>query len=172
MINRSPLPFMKYIFLVISFCFSIACFAQSSIISEFKENHETALSLYFYPSTLRMINIERNVEFDEMISGIKKARFFKLDSGTVTKIDLSELAEELTNEGFEEIMFVKNKDMDLKVWGLEKKNPELVVLSKSGDELMLLEINGMINVAKIPKLTQTFNQEGFIDILKLTGTKK
>jgi hypothetical protein len=172
MIIRSPFSFMKYIFLVLSFCFSTMCFAQNSIVSEFKENHKMALSLYFYPSTLRMINIERNVEFDEMISGIKKARFFKLDSGAASKEDLKEFTGNLTNEGFEEIMFVKNKDMDLKVWGLEKKNPELVILLKSGDETMLLEINGMINVAKIPKLTQTFNQDGFIDLLKLTGTNK
>lgn len=172
MINRSPLPFMKYRFLVLFFFFSTLCFAQSSIVAEFKENHKTALSLYFYPSTLRMINIERNPEFDELINGIKKARFFKLDSGAVSKDDFSRLVKDLTNDGFEEVMFIKNKDMDLRVWGSEKRHPELVILSKSGDELMLLEINGMINVAKIPKLTQTFNQEGLTKILNLTGIKK
>lgn len=163
---------MKYILFIISFFTSTLSFAQSSIVTEFKENHETALSLYLYPSTLRMINIERNQEFDEMISEIKKARFFKMDSGSVSRVDLSNLEKSLTNEGFEEVMFVKNKDMDLRVWALGEKNPELVILSKSGEELMVLEINGIINIAKIPKLTQTFNQEGFMDILKLTGTKK
>lgn len=163
---------MKYNFLILFIFFSITCIAQSSVVTNFKENHETALSLYFYPSTLRMINIERNVEFDEMISDIKKARFFKLDSGVVSKDDLARLEKDLTNEGFEEVMFMKSKDMDLRVWGLEKRNPELVILSKSNEELMLLEINGMINIAKIPKLTQTFNQDGFIDILNLTGIKK
>jgi hypothetical protein len=172
MINRSSLLNMKYILLVISFFTATLCFAQNSIVTEFKENHKTSLSLYFYPSTLRMINIERNQEFDEMISEIKKARFFKMDSGSVSKEDLSGLEKNLKNEGFEEVMFVKNKDMDLRVWGLEKRNPELVIFSKSDDELMLLEINGMINVAKIPKLTQTFNQEGFIDILNLRKSKK
>ncbi len=163
---------MKYIFLVISFFLSTFCFAQSSVVTDFKENHETALSLYLYPSTLRMINIERNPEFDAMISEIKKARFFKLDSGVVSKDDLVKLEKDLANEGFEEVMFMKNKDMDLRVWGLEKRNSELVILSKQEEEVMLLEINGMINIAKIPKLTQTFNQDGFIDILNLTGIKK
>lgn len=163
---------MKHNFLILFIFLSFTCIAQSSVVTDFKENHETALSLYFYPSTLRMINIERNTEFDEMISEIKKARFFKMDSGVVSKDDLSRLEKDLTKEGFEEVMFMKNKDMDLRVWGLGRRNPELVILLKSGEELMLLEINGMINIAKIPKLTQTFNQKGFIDILNLTGIKK
>ncbi|MCK5105724.1 MAG: DUF4252 domain-containing protein [Cyclobacteriaceae bacterium] len=163
---------MKYRFLTFFIFLSSYCFAQSNVVTDFKENHETALSLYFYPSTLRMINIERNLEFDEMIREIKKARFFKMDSGAVSKADLSKLAKDLTNIGFEEVMFIKDKDTDIRVWGKEKRNPELVIISKSDEELMLLEINGMINIAKIPKLTQTFNQSGFLDVLNLTGEKK
>ena len=147
--------------------FSLSSYAQNSAVTDFKENHETALSLYFYPSTLRMVNIEQNPEFNEMIRQVKKARFFRMDSGTVSKDDLNNLVSELTEDGFEEVMFVKNKNMDLKVWGLETKNPELVIISKSDEELMLLEINGMINIAKIPKLAETFNQNSFLDILKL-----
>ena len=147
--------------------FSLSSYAQNSAVTDFKENHETALSLYFYPSTLRMVNIEQNPEFNEMIRQVKKARFFRMDSGTVSKDDLNNLVSELTEDGFEEVMFVKNKNMDLKVWGLETKNPELIIISKSDEELMLLEINGMINIAKIPKLAETFNQNSFLDILKL-----
>ena len=147
--------------------FSLSSYAQNSAVTDFKENHEIALSLYFYPSTLRMVNIEQNPEFNEMIRQVKKARFFKIDSGAVSKDDLKNLVVELTEDGFEEVMFVKNKNMDIKVWGLETKNPELVIISKSDEELMLLEINGMINIAKIPKLAETFNQNSFLDILKL-----
>lgn len=107
-----------------------------------------------------------------MIREIKKARFFKMDSGVVTNTDLLKLSNDLADKGFEELMFIKNKDTDLRVWGLEKGNPELVIISKSDDELMLMEINGMINITKIPKLTQTFNQDGFLDVLYLTGEKK
>ena len=147
--------------------FSLSSYAQNSAVTDFKENHEIALSLYFYPSTLRMVNIEQNPEFNEMIRQVKKARFFKIDSGAVSKDDLKNLVVKLTEDGFEEVMFVKNKNMDIKVWGLETKNPELVIISKSDEELMLLEINGMINIAKIPKLAETFNQNSFLDILKL-----
>ena len=163
---------MRYRFFFLFIILSTFSFAQSIVVTEFKENHNTGLSLYLYPSTLRMINIERNQEFDEMIREIKKARFFKMDSGAVSKTDLSKLAKDLKNIGFEEVMFIKNKDADIRVWGKQKRNPELVIISKSDEELMLLEINGMINIAKIPKLTQTFNRSGFLDVLNLTGEKK
>ncbi len=162
---------MKYRFLILIIFLSFACNAQNSIVTDFKENHDMALSLYFYPSTLRMINMERNREYDEMIQEIKSIRFFKLDSGTVSKVDLNRFKVDLRSEGFEEVMTIKNTDIDLQVWGLEKRTPELVIVSKSENEIMLLEIIGMINITKIPKLTQTFNQKGFLDIFKLTGVK-
>jgi len=158
---------MRYIFIILFSILSVSSFAQHGVVTDFKENHETALSLYFYPSTLRMINVERNPEFDDMIKEIKKARFFKLDSGKVTGEDLRALADELADAGFEEIMFIKNKQMDVRVWGLEKGNPQMVIISKSNEELMLLEVDGMINIAKIPKLAETFNQNAFLDVLNL-----
>ena len=73
--------------------------------------------------------------------------------------------------GFEEVMFFKNKQMDVRVWGLEKRKPEMVIISRSNEEIMLLELEGMINIAKIPKLTETFNQNAFLDILNLNQKK-
>jgi len=158
---------MKYVLLTFYCILSLSSFAQHGVVTDFKENHETALSLYFYPSTLRMVNIERNPEFDEMIREVKKARFFKMDSGAVSADDLKKLADDLIGAGFEEVMFIKNKEMDVRVWGLERRKPELVIISKSNEDMMVLELEGMINIAKIPELTETFNQNAFLDVLNL-----
>ena len=139
---------------------------QNPIVTEFKDSHGTSLSLYFYPSTLRMINIERNPEFDEMIREIRQARFFRLDSGSVTKEDLRDLTNNLQAVGFEEMMLYRDGSSDVRVWGLEKKKPEMVIISNSGEnEVMVLEIDGMVNVARIPRLAQTFNENAFFDIM-------
>ncbi len=154
---------ISILLLLISFC----GFSQNSAVTDFKETHGTALALYFYPSTLRMINIERNKEFDDMIRDIRKARFFRMDSGAVSSQELAEFTSELKNCGFEEVMFIKNKEMDVRVLGLEKRRPEFVIISKTKEEVMLLEVNGMINVAKLPKLAETFNENAFLDVLHL-----
>jgi len=158
---------MKYSLLIVFLFQSLISLAQNSVVTDFKESHSTALSLYFYPSTLRMVNLERNEEFDEMIREVKKARFFKMDSAAVSNDDLKQLSSELTEDGFEEIMFLKNREMDIRVWGLEKRIPETIIISKSGYEVMLLEVNGMINVAKIPKIMESFSENSFLDVLNL-----
>jgi hypothetical protein len=144
-------------------------FSQNSAVTEFTEKHDTALTLYFYPSTLRMINLERNPEFDEMIREVKKARFFRMDSGAVSSQELAELTNSLLQSGLQELMFIKKKEMDVQVLGIEKKVPETIVISKNGDELMLLEINGMINVAKLPKIMDSFSENAFLNVLDLNS---
>lgn len=158
---------LVYVFLLMSIC----GYAQNSAVTQFQETHGTALSLYFYPSTLRMVNLDRNKEFDALIRNIKKARFFRMDSGMVTKDDLQKLTEELLDEGFEEMMFIKNKDMDVKVWGIEKRTPETIIISRADHEVMLLEVNGMINIAKIPRIMEAFNENAFLDVLNLNEKK-
>ncbi len=160
---------MRNAFFLILLFLSISCLAQNSAVTEFKENHGAALSLYFYPSTLRMVNLERNAEFDEMIRHVKKARFFRMDSASVTQEDLQSLSAKLSEDGFEEIMMVKNKEMDLRIWGLDQRIPETIVISKNGYEVMLLEIEGMINVVKIPKIMDSFNENAFLNVLDLNG---
>ncbi len=156
-----------FIFLIISF----SSFAQNCAVTDFRDRHATALSLYFYPSTLRMLNLDRSKDFDDMIRDIRKARFFKMDSGAVTPHDLQKFTGELSTQGFEEVMFIKNKQMDLQVWALEKKHPEVIVISKSEEDVMLLEVIGMINIAKIPGLVEKFRQNAFLDVMNLNEKK-
>ena len=103
---------MKITFFIVSIFLSFSSLAQNSAVTEFKDTHGTALSLYFYPSTLRMVNIERNKEFDEMIREVKKARFFRMDSGAVSSADILELTNALREDGFEEIMTIKAKTVE------------------------------------------------------------
>lgn len=156
-----------FTFLIISF----GTFAQNSAVTDFKDRHARELSLHFYPSTLRMVNLDRSKDFDEMIRGIQKARFFKMDSGAVSSDDLQKFTNELSTLGFEEMMFIKNKNMDLQVWALEKKHPETIVISKSEAHVMLLEVTGMINIAKIPGLAESFRENAFLDVLNLNEKK-
>jgi hypothetical protein len=146
-------------------------FSQNSAVTQFQETHGTALSLYFYPSTLRMVNLERNPQFDEMIRHVKKARFYNLDTGTVAPEDIGRLAGQLAASGFEQLMFMKSEEMDIQSWGIEAKEPETIMISQTGHEVMILEIVGMVNIAKVPKLMDTFDDNAFLDVLNLNQKK-
>lgn len=162
---------MRVLIIIFFLLLSFPGFSQNSAVTDFKEQHGTALSLYFYPSTLRMINLERNPEWDEMIRGIKKARFFQMDSGAVSSDELIAFITLLADKGFEEMLNVRNKKLDMQVWGIEKRLPEMILIFRSGQELYLLEIQGMINVAKVPKLIDSFSESAFLNVLDLKNKK-
>ena len=119
-----------------------------------------------------MINIDQNEEYNKMIREVEKARFIRLDSGQFTKEEISELITSLQSEGYEEVMSFRDKKQDMSVLAMEKKIREFVMLSKAPDQVMILEMKGMVNVAKIPKITQTFSENGFLNVFDLYGNKK
>lgn len=141
--------------------------AQSEVVTDFVKNHDTSLSLYFYPSTLRMININRNPEFDEMIRKVKKARFYRLDESAVGGEDLKLFSQSMDDHGFEELMMVQGKDMNIRIWGNDDRVPKIITLAKTEDGISIIEVDGVINIAKIPKLAEAFSQNQFLDVLQL-----
>jgi hypothetical protein len=161
------IPFFASVFLLLPMMLS----AQNHILTEFVELHKPGLTLHFYPSTLRMVNLERNPQFDEMIRHVKKARFYNLDTGTVAPEDIGRLAGQLAASGFEQLMFMKSEEMDIQLWGIEAKEPETIMISQTGHEVMILEIVGMVNIAKVPKLMDTFDDNAFLDVLNLNQKK-
>ena len=163
---------MKYKILIFFLLFLSASCQQKDPLNDFLEDRNTGLILHFYPSTLRMINIDQNEEYNKMIREVEKARFIRLDSGQFTKEEISELITSLQSEGYEEVMSFRDKKQDISVLAMEKKIPEFVMLSRAPDQVMILEMKGMVNVAKIPKLTQTFSENGFLNVLDLYGNKK
>jgi hypothetical protein len=94
-----------------------------------------------------------------------------LDTGTVAPEDIGRLAGQLAASGFEQLMFMKSEEMDIQLWGIEAKEPETIMISQTGHEVMILEIVGMVNIAKVPKLMDTFDDNAFLDVLNLNQKK-
>jgi hypothetical protein len=148
--------------------------AQSAVVSRIKEKIKPDLALYFYPSTLRMINLSDNEDFDRLVRDIRKIRFFKWSRENYAEIDESSLIRDLREENFEAYMTVHGGAMDLKVYGREvrKQQPEIVAIVETEDGVQLLEIQGMIHVARIPALINNLNTDNFINVFVLDKKKE
>jgi hypothetical protein len=148
--------------------------AQSATVSRIKENKKPDLALYFYPSTLRMINLSDNEDFDQLVKEIRKIRFFQWGLENNPDIDEKSLIRDLTEEDFEECMVIQTGEMDMMVYGREqrKKQPELVAIVETKHQIQLLDIQGIVNVAKIPALINNLNSADFINVLDLNNKKK
>ncbi len=132
--------------------------AQSKIIEQFKKNELTELSLFFTPSTLRMVNLQRNEEFDEMVKDIKKMSFLKLDK---SKFDLQQFMNTVMalqqQEAMEEYIVVDGEEQKLYLLGKESPMTTVAMAYFQGD-YYAVDIAGSISIANLPKLYEQLSQ--------------
>jgi len=75
----------------------------------------------FYHSSLNMLNVEDDPDFSRMIQDIEKIKLLLIESEEQTEKRgiVAELKDDLSAEGFEELMTIKSKDYDVGVYILE-----------------------------------------------------
>jgi len=144
---------MKHILSIILFIF---CFisgnTQSKILQELKDSNNVQLGFYFTPSTLRMLNLQRDTAFDEMIKGVEKLRFFIMEPEKFSADAYFETADKLMNqENYEEYIIWDGDGDELQVFG-KPKSKEMVGLAKFQDQLYIFDLKGTIDLMKIPDI--------------------
>ena len=149
--------------------------AQSRTLQQLKETNQIERKFYFYPSTLRMLNLQQNPEFNALIKDIRKLIFFKMRRDTFGLDQFSHTLSELKQkESFEEYMEIQGGEQKLFVLGKERPY-NTVILTKQQNEYYLAEIIGQINVLQIPNLYRKISegdstiQNGFVNIFDLMG---
>ncbi|WP_456461777.1 hypothetical protein [Reichenbachiella sp.] len=131
--------------------------AQSSAITDLKEDQLTNMSLYFYPSTLRMVNLDNNEEFNRLIQDIEKLIFFKMN-GKFETIDMYNLVNHLqSNEDFEEYVVVDGPTKKFYLLGREKPT-ETVGIALLENEHFVFDVAGSLELKELPKLYQYISE--------------
>lgn len=143
--------------------------AQSELFKSLKDKYEIAAELYFYASTLRMINISRDPNFDEMVEDIEKMTFYQIKEFPVKEMRAisKEFKEE---EGFEELMTVESKEQTLYVLG--KSDEEFVALLKNEEAVLAIDLQGMIRIDKIPELINSLNADNFLNVFEFGKSER
>jgi hypothetical protein len=140
-------------------------------ITRFSEENKMDKQYYVYPSTLRMVNLEENEEFYELIEDFKKGQFFSISNTPENSELVSELKATMVDEGFEEAMIYKSRDRDVTVFLLEKKIPKIAAIIKRDSTFNIVQVEGLINVAKIPALLEYFDKAEYLDVLDVINYK-
>ncbi|MEO9966707.1 MAG: hypothetical protein ABJF11_13000 [Reichenbachiella sp.] len=130
--------------------------AQCDIITDLKKDKLTELSLYFYPSTLRMANLDKNEEFNRLIQDIKKLVFYRMN-GKFEMIDLYNIYQELQSNDFEEYVVVDGPKQKFYLLGREKPT-ETIGLALIEGQYYIFDIAGSLEVKEIPKLYKYISQ--------------
>lgn len=141
-------------------------FAQEKPLKELIE-HKRERKYAFYPSTLRMINISQNQDYNEMVSGVDKLLVYTLDSATKADKSYREIVPAYSELGFEEYAIAYGGDMAMSIMGKEGSENEFVGYFGQKDMLFAFYLRGSIGWQKIPTLFNTMKGDDMINFFEL-----
>lgn len=140
-----------YFIILFFFCFT-AGNAQSKVLQELKDSNYVQLGFYFTPSTLRMLNIQKDTAFDDMIKGVEKMRFLIMEPEKFSNTTYFNTADKLIKEEkYEEYIIWDGNGDELQVFG-KPDTKEMVGLAKFQDQMYVFDLKGTIDLMKIPEL--------------------
>ena len=145
--------------------------AQDTAFKTYADTHKER-KFCFYPSTLRMINIAKNPDYNELVNGIEKLLVYTLDSAAKAGQSYKILITSYKKIGFEEYVTMAGGKTNFILYGKENKNEnQYVGVMKSEDAMYAFYLRGRIGWQKIPSLMQSFQSGDMINIFDLNKQK-
>ncbi len=140
--------------------------AQEDILKEFAANRsERRYALY--PSTLRMINIQKNEAFNELATSMEKFLIYDLDSISTVDKSFGTMLDTYRTIGFEEYMSILGDGNSVVLLGKEKGTNELVGVVGQDDQLFAFFLKGNIAWQKIPTILRTMQDDDLLNVLDI-----
>ena len=167
-------PIFVLLFLLVSFPY---IFSQKAFLKELKDSNRVQLDLHFYPSTLRMLNIQKDTAYDKLIEGVEKLSFFMLRSDKFSHVDYNHAIHQLTEEGFEEYMVMDNKDYKVQILGKPTKE-KMLGLANYEEKFYIFHLEGTLDLMKLPDVYENITtqdsslQNGFSYIFEIIDRQK
>jgi len=153
-----------YMFLAMALL--VSC-GRKDLLREFDSGHPASYKLALYPSTLRMVNISNDHTYNEMVRGVEKVRIYVYKNGSLGIDGFNGLKAELQQNGSEELVEVQNRELYFHAFSAPNSGHSIIIFGKTGPNYYLAQIDGMINVSKLPKLIGAFQKENFINIFEV-----
>ena len=149
--------------LVIWLGLSLNLDAQEQALKDFAEDRKES-KFCFYPSTLRMVNLANNPDFDELVGDIEKLLIYNLDSATRAEKSYKQIITAYEALEFEEYASAYGGGLNFYVYGKEnRKETEYIGILKRDDMLTAFYMRGQIALNKIPHLMQSMSEGDFIN---------
>ncbi len=148
---------MKIIALIALMILSHLAIGQSKSTQKLHEKYDGAFTMFFYKSTIKMLESDKTKEFMEIVKGIEKAKLIKVDKfeRDFDEKDIVEYKDGIKDEDFEEVMSIRQKNGKFNIYLKEKNGVTkgIILTLDSEDQFSILDIVGEIALDKISTLT-------------------
>ena len=141
--------------------------AQESRFKDFAEEHNDR-AYCFYTSTIRMLNIGDNPEFNELVNGIEKILVYQLDSISIADKLYNNMLDDFKSVNFEEIVSIAGGgNVTSVLMSPEDVDNQFVGVFINDQFSLVFFMKGDISWQEIPKIMNSFNNDDFINILDI-----
>ncbi|WKN40959.1 DUF4252 domain-containing protein [Tunicatimonas pelagia] len=156
----------------LAFICSLSSLAQSRTVDQFLKEYQPSQKLFLYPSTLRMVNLEKNPDFYALVHDIDKLRvlLYNKNENGFSGQTIRTLSREVAEEDYQELMTFQADGQNVHLYSLgDDDTPEGVVgLVETDDTLILTDLEGFIDLPALLKLFQgDFNFEDIAGVVNL-----
>lgn len=129
---------------------------QSKSISRFRADHPENTNMFFYSSTLKMLNTDKVPGFAELIKDIEEIRILNYDKEKqhLSSEYIAGLKKALAGEEYNNLMMMNEKGNAINLYSREKhgKTVGFVALVEDKSSLTLIDLVGSIDVNKFMQL--------------------
>jgi len=154
---------MRQLFILFLLLAVTPVFGQSKSIARFRSDFKENTNMFFYSSTLKMLNTDDNPELASMLKDIEEIRVLNYDKNTqkFSPGNVSELKSELREEKYNDIMVVNENGNSINLYSREKhgKTIGFVAIVENKESLILIDLIGSIDVKKFMELKQKLDKQ-------------
>ncbi|MEM9829050.1 MAG: DUF4252 domain-containing protein [Bacteroidota bacterium] len=159
---------------MLAFTCSLTSLAQSRTVDQFLQKHSPSQKLFLYPSTLRMVNLEKNPDFYALVRDVDKLRVLLYDKNenSFSHQTVRSLSQQVQQEDYQELMTFQTDGQQVYLYSLgDDDTPEGVVgLVETEDAIILTDLEGFVNLPALLQLFQgDFNFEDIAGIVNIAS---
>lgn len=140
-------------FLVIT---QIIVLSQSNSMEKFRKVYPEDQNVFFYSSTLNMLNTDNNPAFKDLAKDIEKIMvlIYKKEKQKISREDIIQLKDNLKKEKYVALMLINENGNNIDLYKRDKKGKTVgfAALIDNKDGLVLIDIKGSIDVSKFMDL--------------------
>lgn len=138
-------------------------YGQSKSITRFRAAFKENSNMFFYSSTLKMLNTENNPDLAAILKDIEEIRVLNYSKTTrkFSQEDIAQLKKALREEDFNEIMALHENGNSVNLYNREKrgKNVGFAAIVENSESLVLIDLIGSIDVKKFMELKRKLDSQ-------------
>lgn len=132
-------------------------FSQSKALERFREIHGEGKQYFVYQSVLRILNIDGNPDFNQLIRNVRRVVVHNpqlvVDSTNAHRQIIAQLIDDLHGESFENLIEAKNSGMRITLMSRgPTESAEFILLMRNPESTYFAEIEGSLDIEYIGAL--------------------